>query len=109
MGHKYSRGSTTDDAGIYKKNMLPIGEDGGIPIYISKDGKGLKLHGRSLLLNRNFEYFIKILTLCEATGENFEQGAVTSKNMKIPKLRPRTKIFSRPVSNLRWRKSRYEV
>ena len=52
MGHKYSRGSTTDDAGIYKKNMLPIGEDGGIPIYISKDGK---IHAKGFVdKNDNF-------------------------------------------------------
>ena len=55
MGHKYSRGSTTDDAGIYKKNMLPIGEDGGIPIYISKDGK---IHAKGFVdTNDNFEFY----------------------------------------------------
>ena len=53
--HKYMRRKAEGEGGIYKNDMLPIIEDGGIPVYISKDGK---VHARGFVdINDNFEFY----------------------------------------------------
>jgi hypothetical protein len=84
-GHKYMRRETHDQYSLRRGDMLPITEDGGIPVYISKDGK---VHAKGFVdTNDNFEFYSQdnqFKVLAEDEKQNyFKEYIFTKTDNKI--------------------------
>ena len=84
-GHKYMRRETHDQYSLSRGDMLPIKEDGGIPVYISKDGR---IHAKGFVdTNDNFEFYSQdnqFKVLAEDEKQNyFKEYIFTKTDNKI--------------------------